>query len=207
MSFVKFGLIGCGNAGSMHAIAVKRSPELKFVAAYDVNEKVLKRFAKRQKLEPYNDLDAFLESDIDAVHIIVPHYLHTKMVVAAAKAGKHVLCEKPMATSLEECDEMIAATKKAGVKFMIAENHRFLPAHQYIKDAVSEGLLGEVFLGRAYEGAYEKPEKILDPEHWMFSYEKGGGGALFGGTGLSFVGGRETSLPGSSGIVLFSNSS
>jgi len=179
MSFVKFGLIGCGNAGTMHAIAVKKSPQFKFIAAYDVEEKVLKKFAKRQKVEPYTDLDQFFDSDIDAVHIIVPHYLHTQMVLAAAKAGKHVLCEKPMATSLEECDEMIAATKKAGVKFMIAENHRFLPAHQYIKDALTQGLIGEVFLGRAYEGAYDRPEKILDPNHWMFSFDKGGGGALF----------------------------
>lgn len=179
MSFVKFGVIGCGQAATMHAIAVKRSSTVKFVSAYDVNEKILKRFVKRQKVEPFTDLDQFLESDIDAVFIILPHHLHTKMVLEAAKKGKHVLCEKPMATSLEECDEMIAATKKAGVKFMIAENHRFLPAHQYIKDAISEGLIGEVFLGRAYEGAYDRPEKILDPNHWMFSYDKGGGGALF----------------------------
>ncbi|NVM54308.1 MAG: Gfo/Idh/MocA family oxidoreductase [Candidatus Helarchaeota archaeon] len=179
MSFVKFGVIGCGQAATMHAIGIKRNSKLKFVAAYDIDPKILKRFAKRQKIEPYADLYQLLESDIDAVHIILPHYLHAKIVVEAAKAGKHVLCEKPMATSLEECDEMIAATKKAGVKFMIAENHRFLPAHQYIKDAVSQGLIGEVFLGRAYEGAYDRPEKILDPNHWMFSYDRGGGGALF----------------------------
>jgi predicted dehydrogenase len=179
MDFVKFGVIGCGQAASMHAIAAKKSPNLQFVAAYDVSEKAVKKFAKRYKLTPYNDLDTFLKSDIDAVHIIVPHYLHAELTMAAAKAGKHVLCEKPMATSLEDCDAMIAATKKAGVKFMIAENHRFLPAHQYIKDALNEGLIGEVFLGRSYEGAYDNPQKIIDPEHWMFSYDKGGGGALF----------------------------
>ncbi|MHA1651319.1 MAG: Gfo/Idh/MocA family protein, partial [Candidatus Helarchaeota archaeon] len=87
--------------------------------------------------------------------------------------------EKPMANTLAECDQMIAATKEAGVKFMIAENHRFLPAHQCIKDAISQGLIGNVFLVRSYEGAYENPEKIINPDHWMFSYEKGGGGALF----------------------------
>ncbi len=178
MDFVKFGLIGCGNAATMHAIANKTNPKLKFVAAYDVNENVVKKFAKRYKLDAYNDLDELFQSDIDAVHLIVPHFLHAELAVAAAKAGKHVLCEKPMANSLEECDKMIEATRKAGVKFMIAENHRFLPAHRYIKDAVAEGLIGDVFLGRAYEGAYDDPQKICDPDHWMFSFKKGGGGAL-----------------------------
>ncbi|MHA1131040.1 MAG: Gfo/Idh/MocA family protein [Candidatus Helarchaeota archaeon] len=179
MNFVKFGVIGCGQAASMHAIAAKKSSNLKFIAAYDVKEKVVKKFAKRYKLAPYNDLDAFLQSDIEAVLIIVPHFLHAELTIAAAKAGKHVLCEKPMATSLKDCDAMIAATKRAGVKFMIAENHRFLPAHQYIKKAVTSGLIGDVFLARSYEGAYENPQKILNPDHWMFSYDKGGGGALF----------------------------
>jgi predicted dehydrogenase len=178
MEFVKFGVIGCGNAATFHAMANKTNPNLKFVAAYDIDEKAVNRFAKKHKLEPYTDLDKLLKSDIDAVHIILPHYLHAPTAVAAAKAGKHVLCEKPMANNLEECDEMIAATKKAGVKFMIAENHRFLPAHRCMKDALTRGLIGDVILARTYEGAYDNPEKICNPAHWMFSYEKGGGGAL-----------------------------
>ncbi len=178
MAFVKFGIIGCGQAASFHLSASRNNPRLKFIAAYDVDEKKLGRFSKRNKLDSYNDLDEFLQSDIDAVLIIVPHYLHAPLAIAAAKAGKHVLCEKPMANTIEECDEMIAATQKAGVKFMIAENHRFLPAHRFIKDALSRGLIGDVFLGRAYEGAYDNPKKITDPNNWMFSYDKGGGGAL-----------------------------
>lgn len=179
MDLVRFGIIGCGNAASFHVLANKQNPKLKFIAAYDINEKVLKRFTKRHKLEPFSSVDALLQSDIDAVHIILPHHLHAKATIAAAEAGKHVICEKPMATSLEDCDAMIATTKKAGVQFMIAENHRFLPAHVYIKDLLTQGLIGDVFFSRTYEGAYDNPEKICDPNHWMFSYERGGGGALF----------------------------
>jgi predicted dehydrogenase len=84
-----------------------------------------------------------------------------------------------MAMTLEQCDEMIADTKKAGVKFMIAENHRFLPAHKVIKDAVERGLIGDVFLGRTYEGAFCDASEFLDPDIWHFTYDKGGGGALF----------------------------
>lgn len=178
MSIVRYGIMGCGRAASFHLSASRNNPKLKFVAAYDPDEKKLKRLSKRNKLAAFQDLDAFLSCDMDAVLIIVPHDLHPTLTLAAAAAGKHVLCEKPMANSLEDCDRMIAATKNAGVKFMIAENHRFLPAYQYIKDAMSRGTIGDVFLGRSYEGAYDNPNRILDPDVWMFSWDKAGGGAL-----------------------------
>jgi predicted dehydrogenase len=180
MDQVRFGIIGAGDAATFHSLAFKNRPEaaLKFTAAYDVNDRKLARLAKRMQLEPYADLDAFLESDIDAVLICVPHYLHSEYVTLAAGAGKHVLCEKPMAPTLEECDAMIMATDKAGVKFMIAENHRFLPAHRALKDIIERGLLGDVYLGRTYEGAFCPPAQFLDLTCWHFTYDKGGGGVL-----------------------------
>ena len=99
------------------------------------------------------------------------------MVLAAVEAGKHVLCEKPMAPTLEECDAIIKATRKAGVKFMIAENHRFLPVHEYIANIVHQGLIGEVFLVRAYEGVNEIP-RLIDEKSWKGDPIKAGGGAL-----------------------------
>ena len=127
MDYVKYGVIGCGSAWSFHQAGCNNNPNIKFTAVYDINEKLAKRIAKRFKMQYYSSLDSFLKSDIDAVLIMVPHFLHEKMVLAAVEAGKHVLCEKPMAPTLEECDAIIKATRKAGVKFMIAENHRFLP--------------------------------------------------------------------------------
>ena len=175
--FVKFGIIGAGSAvWRYHKLGTKNNPEIKFISGYDIDEKRLTKTAKYSKLEPYSNLDAFLKSDIDAVMVLVPHYLHKDLVIAAAEAGKHVICEKPMATTLEECDEMITATKKAGIKFMIAENHRFLPAHQFIKDALDRGFIGDVFLGRTYEGAYASSEFFDDC--WNFTYTKGGGGVV-----------------------------
>lgn len=176
--FVKFGIIGAGSAvWRFHKLGTKNNPKLKFISGYEIDEKKLAKAAKYSKLEPYAKLDDFLKSDIDAVMVLLPHYLHKDMVVAVAEAGKHVICEKPMATTLEECDEMIAATKKAGVKFMIAENHRFLPAHQYIKDAIVRGFIGDVFLGRTYEGAYASSQ-FFDTNDWSFTYDKGGGGVV-----------------------------
>lgn len=180
MPSVRFGVIGCGDAGSFHVMSCKDNPEspVRFVAAHDVNEKVLARFSKVHKLNPYTDLDKFLGSDIDAVLLSVPHYLHATLAEKVAAAGKHILCEKPMATTLEECDRMIAAAKKSSVKFMIAENHRFLPAHRLVKDIVQQGLIGDVFLGRAYEGAFVPSRVFLDPNNWQFTYDQGGGGVV-----------------------------
>jgi UDP-N-acetylglucosamine 3-dehydrogenase len=177
MKFVKYGIVGCGLAGIYHLTAIKDSPKIRFVSAYDINQKLANRFAEKFKMNSFSIYEDFLESDIDAVLINVPHYLHEEMVVAAAETGKHVLCEKPMATTLEGCDKMIEATRKAGVKFMIAENHRFLPAHNYMMEAVQKGLIGNVFLIRSYEGVMEKP-RIMDPNSWKCDPIKAGGGAL-----------------------------
>lgn len=180
MDSVRFGIVGCGAAAYFHALAFKGSPDAKvrFVAAHDLNEKTLTRFCKMNKLTPYTKLDDMLHSDIDAVLLAVPHYLHAPLTKTIAAAGKHVLCEKPMAPTLEECDAMIQATQKAGVKLMIAENHRFLPAHVLIKDLIQRGLIGDVFFGRAYEGAFVPVATFLDPDNWQFTFDKGGGGVI-----------------------------
>ncbi len=180
MDKLKFGVIGAGDAANFHTIGVKKREDakLEYVAVCDINEKAAKRVAKRNKATPYTDLDAFLNHDLDGVLIAVPHYLHAKMAKRVAETGKHVLCEKPMAPTLEECDEMIAVTKKAGVKFMIAENHRFLPAHQKIKELLTQGFIGDVYLGRTYEGAFCTLDQFMNPDRWNFTYDRGGGGVL-----------------------------
>ena len=177
MDKVKFGIIGCGSAWAFHSAGTRSIKTIKFNSCYDIDEKTAKRTAKKYKMDYYTDLNKFLQSDIDAVLIMVPHYLHEEMVTKSAEAGKHVLCEKPMATTLEGCDQMINATKKAGVKFMIAENHRFLPAHKYIAEAVQKGLIGNVFLIRAYEGVNEI-NGLMREGFWKGNPIKAGGGCL-----------------------------
>ncbi|MHA1323936.1 MAG: Gfo/Idh/MocA family protein [Candidatus Helarchaeota archaeon] len=177
MKFVKFGVIGGGIATRFHLAACKQSPLLKFTTIYDSDIKNGKKIARIYKLRHYTNLDEFLESDIDAVLVAVPHFLHEEMTEVAAKAGKHVLCEKPMATTLEGCDRMIEACRRANVKLMIAENHRFLPAHQWIKDAVQMGWIGAPFLIRSYEGVNEIPA-LMKSGSWKGHPLKAGGGAL-----------------------------
>ncbi|MFX1355819.1 MAG: Gfo/Idh/MocA family protein [Promethearchaeota archaeon] len=181
MDSVKYGLVGIGNtmnsAWPYHYVGSKDNPKIKFTSVFDINQKKGAKLAKLFKLKYYESYEALLESDIDAVLVMVPHHAHEQVVIQAAKAGKHILCEKPMATTLEGCDQMINATKKAGVKFMIAENHRFLPAHQEIHKFVNEGTVGKVFMIRSYEGVPEV-HNVTNPESWKADPIKAGGGAL-----------------------------
>jgi predicted dehydrogenase len=104
--------------------------------------------------------------------------LHEEVTVAAAKSGKHVLCEKPMATTLEGCDRMIKAAKDSKVKLMIAETYRFMPTMVKIREIVDSGKIGEVFFARGSECLNEVP-KICDPESWHCTSDKAGGGVWF----------------------------
>jgi predicted dehydrogenase len=180
MEPVKFGVIGVGSAWSFHSAGCAGSSVLRFVSVYDINQAQASNVAERYRaneMRAYSDLQGLLHSEIDAVLVMVPHAYHEEIVVQCAAAGKHVLCEKPMATTLEGCDMMVEATRDAGVKFMIAENHRFLPAHQYVHDAIRDGLVGEVFLVRAFEGVNEIPG-LSQPGFWKGDPIKAGGGCL-----------------------------
>lgn len=115
--------------------------------------------------------------DIDIVDICTPNFLHPPIAIAAAKAGKHMLCEKPLANTLAEATEMLNATKKAGVKHMCGFSYRYAPAVQTIKQMVSSGELGKIFHWRA---AYQQ-DWIVDPNFpmvWRLKKKHTGSGAL-----------------------------
>lgn len=115
--------------------------------------------------------------DIDIVDISTPGDVHLPMAIAAAKAGKHIICEKPLANTLKDANAMLAAAKKAGVKHMCGFSYRFAPAVASIKKMVQSGQLGEIFHFRA---AYQQ-DWIVDPEFplvWRLQKKHAGSGAL-----------------------------
>jgi predicted dehydrogenase len=128
--------------------------------------------------EASNDWEAVVKrDDIDIVDICTPGFLHAPMAIAAAKAGKHVICEKPLANTLKEAQQMLDAVKKAGVKHMCGFTYRFNPAIATIKKMISSGELGEIFHVRA---AYQQ-DWIVDPQfplNWRLVKETAGSGAL-----------------------------
>jgi len=179
MGTLKAAIIGCGHAGNWHANAIKEIPgACELVAMADLDNKKLKRLLrKHNQAAAYTDYREILSRpDIDTVHLCLPHYLHGKVGVEALEAGKHLLCEKPMANTLEEAEAMIKAAADSDVKFMIAENQRFLPAHIKIKEILDAGTIGDVKLVMTYEGGSEVAS-MSDPRSWKSNLVEGGGGA------------------------------
>ena len=115
--------------------------------------------------------------DIDMVDISTPGYLHHPMVIAAAQAGKHIICEKPLANTLPEAKDMLKAVEKAGVKHMVNFNYRRLPAVAFAKRLIDEGRIGQVY---HYHGAYLQ-DWIIDPDFplvWRLEKKYAGSGSL-----------------------------
>ena len=152
---LRVGLIGAGTiANSAHLPAIAElHNELELVAVADVRADAAEQAAKQYGAEHwYADYRELLaRSDIDMVDICTPEFLHGEQVVAAADAGKHILCEKPMADSLEDADAMIAAAKRNNVKLMIGHSRRFTARYRAIRAALDRGEIGDVRLVRENE--------------------------------------------------------
>jgi len=180
MKRIKIGIVGCGFPFFFHTAYAENSKYVEYTAVYDIDyEKacdIAESFACNEMIA-YSSLEDMLKADIDAVLVSVPHYQHEQVVIPCLDAGKHVLCEKPMATTVEGCLAMAEAAKRNNVLLMIAENHIFLPAHNWIHDAIADGLIGDINIIRAYEGCDEL-EAIADPDCWKMDLVKSGGGVL-----------------------------
>ncbi len=145
MGLIRVGVIGCGVMGRHHARVYSELPGVKLVATVDVAEKNAREAAREFGAEKwyvdYNELLA--RPDIDAVSIAVPDHLHREPTVAAAKAGKAVLLEKPIATTLRDADTIVNAVKKAGIIFLVGHIVRFDYNYAKAKEYMDGGLLGE----------------------------------------------------------------
>ena len=169
----RVGLIGCGNIGAGgHLPAYAHSPEAELVAVCDAVEELVHAASERSGATAYTDYRRLLErKDINMVDICLPTYLHAQVAVAAAEAGKHVLCEKPMAHTLEAAEAMIEAAEKAGVKLMIGQVRRFDRRYVSIKEQIDAGKVGcPVFIRRA-----ERQFLPFPPDAWQWDPKRGGG--------------------------------
>ena len=173
MTQIGVGLIGCGNIGAGgHLPAYAHIPEAELVAVCDVVEERAQAAARLSGAAPYTDYRQLLErEDVEMVDLCVPTYLHAQLAVEAMQAGKHVLCEKPMAHTLEAADAMIEAAQKAGVKLMIGQVRRFDHRYASIKAQIDAGKVGRpVFIRRA-----ERQFLPFPPDAWQWDPRQGGG--------------------------------
>ena len=137
---VRIALVGTGGISHAHGVGLlKHSDVIRCVALVDVSQENLKKRGEQlaeQKPRTFTDWKVMLKEmrdQIDAVDICLPHHLHGPAILDAAAAGKHILCEKPMCTSLAEADRIIDAVAKAGITYMSAHNQLFMPAVQQAK--------------------------------------------------------------------------
>ncbi len=153
---IQVGLVGCGGiANQKHMPAMAQLPELcEMVAFCDIIEERAIKAAKEYgtpDARVYTDyLDLMQNQEIDVVHVLTPNVVHCPVTVAAFEAGKHVMCEKPMAHNTEDARKMIGAWKKSGKQFTIGYQNRFRPEIQMLHNCCINGELGDIYLGKAH---------------------------------------------------------
>ena len=154
MDKVRIGIIGCGGiANGKHMPSLKKLPQVDMVAFCDIIEERAVKAAKEYGVEGasvYTDYKELLaRKDIDVVHVLTPNRQHSFITVDALEAGKHVMCEKPMAINSAEAKKMLDAAKRTGKKLTIGYQSRFKPESRYLKQCIENGDLGEIYFARA----------------------------------------------------------
>ena len=181
MKTVKWGLIGCGDiARKRVAPALRDLPQCELTAVSRARAELAEAFAvefgARKWFATWQELLG--DSEIEAVYIATPVYLHCEQTVAAAESGKHVLCEKPMALSSVECDRMIDACRAHGVKLGIAYYRHFYPVVERIKKILQSGEIGQSVLCQINAFEYYNPDPS-DRRYWFLRKNLSGGGPMF----------------------------
>jgi predicted dehydrogenase len=172
---VRFGLLGAGLVAPFHCKGVQASSNCELAAVADVDQQRAKALAQTFGCKAYGSLDELLSDEsIDVISVLTPNHLHHDAVVAAAKAGKHVLVEKPPAMSLRETDDMIAVCGAAGVKLGVVLNCRVRKSVQAIRQALASGRFGAVFQADVYMKWFRSREYYLG-DSWRSSRRSGAG--------------------------------
>ena len=175
---VKYGIIGTGAIAAMHAEALQNSKNAELVAVFDQVTERAKSFAEKYNVRAIDNFEDFLnDKDIEAVTIATPTGVHSKVAVPAALAGKHLLCEKPLDTTVEKVDEIIAACDKTGVLMMSVFQSRFVKNVNLIKKAIDAGRFGKIVLVSC-QCKWFRTQEYYDSATWRGTWALDGGGAL-----------------------------
>lgn len=173
-----FGIIGCGMISRFHARAIGDVPGARLVGCYDTVPAAADRLAADFNCRAYHELDELLaDPRIDVVVIGTPSGAHMEPALAAARAGKHVIVEKPLEITLRRCDRIIAECEKAGVVLSTIFPSRFHESSQLLKRAVDQQRFGRLTLGDAIVKWY-RTQQYYDSGQWRGTWQLDGGGAL-----------------------------
>ncbi|MDR3085309.1 MAG: Gfo/Idh/MocA family oxidoreductase [Christensenellaceae bacterium] len=178
MKKVRCGVVGLGQIGPLHLDAITKVEQTELIAVCDLDEEKAKSYAERYGCAYTTSFEELIaREDIDLVHICLPSGMHADFGCRAAKAGKHVLTEKPIDVSLENADRLIKACREAGVKLSCISQHRFDPDIAYLKRAIDDGHLGRISFGASHTKWY-RSQDYYDSGDWRGTWALDGGGAL-----------------------------
>jgi len=167
---MRVGIVGAGFMGTTHAAGWAETPA-EIVGFSAETQQEAGTLAKQYNAKVYSDLDAML-ADVDVVDICSPTHLHHAMALKAASAGKHIVCEKPLARTTGQAQEIVNACRKAGVQLLVAHVVRFFPEYALAHSAAAEGQIGKPAVIRLHRGSY-RPKKPAG--NWFLDEDKSGG--------------------------------
>lgn len=175
---VRFGIIGCGMIANFHAAALKDSANTELIGCVSRSSEKSREFAEKHGCRVFESLDSMLsDPEIDAVSICSPSGAHLDPAIDAARAGRHVVVEKPLEVTTERCDQIIRACEAAGVKLGVTFQSRFYRSSQLLKTAIDSSRFGRITLGDAYVKWF-RSQAYYDSGAWRGTWALDGGGAL-----------------------------
>ncbi|XOK61976.1 Gfo/Idh/MocA family protein [Paenibacillus elgii] len=175
---VRFAVVGCGGISSSHFTGIERAPEAELAAVCDVDADRAEQYGVKYGVKAYTDYGQLLmDPDVDVVCLCTPSGMHAGQTIQAAEAGKHVVCEKPMAIRLSDAERMIEACDVIGVKLATIFPRRMSPASRFVKKLLDDGKLGRLSLCSGYVKFY-RDQAYYDSAGWRGTWAMDGGGAM-----------------------------
>lgn len=207
-------IIGCGGIAQVHAAALATLPQVQIVAVCDKIPERAAALAEKTGAQAETDFDQVIaREDVQVVHLCVPHYLHAPMAIAAMRAGKYVLTEKPMAISVEQAEQMNAVSDELGGRLGVIFQNRYNAASQFVKKAIDEHRYGKLVALRG-SVAWYRTAPYYTESGWRGAWDTEGGGVLinqsihtldlvqwFGGKAVSVKGAVSTDSPLLEGVI------
>jgi predicted dehydrogenase len=171
-------LVGCGKVGHTHATALRQVPYSEFVAVCDMDPARTAEYAARYGVQPFSDVEQMIEqAGVQALTVCTPHPTHAAVTAAAANHGVHVLVEKPLAASLQDCDRAIGACRRAGVKLGVISQRRLYAPVRRMAEAIRAGKIGQPILGTLTVMGW-RDEAYYRADSWRGRWREEGGGVL-----------------------------
>ena len=179
---IKIGILGCGKIAQVrHIPEYAANPDCRLVGFFNPTKSRAEDMAAKYGGLAYDTAEELLANpEIDAVSVCAANYAHAELAIQAMKAGKHVLCEKPMATTLADCEAMVECAKKNGKFLMIGHNQRLAKAHMEAKRLIDEGLIGDIITFRTSFGHGGPETWSISPGKnvWFFDKKKAAMGVM-----------------------------